>query len=436
MLIAALISALIAVLIAVRLLVGAGSLVHGILVRGLPAVALIITALFFFYAPAFAAGTVGNGTPASCDGNAVQTALNGGGLVEFDCGPSAHTILANTYVISQDTVVDGGGLITLDGEDLRRIFLVQPNTTLELRRIILKDGNFANGGCIYGDTDSTVKVFYTTLTDCAAMPGDGGGIFSLGTVISDFSRFTFNSAGDDGGAIFALGTVTVRDSLFEDNTAVSSGAAIRLNGGTLTVAYSLLTRNDANVTGGGIDIATGTVTVTDSTFYDNRADQGGGIYSAGGSTDTSVKASTLVANRANIGGAIFYFGGGAFTLQSSIVAESLDLAGTSPALECDGPSITSEGYNLIGDNSCFSGEATDTKDIDNSGGVKLGALADNGGFTQTMLPDDDSPARSKIPQAVCTPLDQRRALRSAPCDIGAVERGALFPSLYLPIARQ
>lgn len=406
------------------------------LARGLMALALSFAAICLFRAPVSAAGTVGNGTPASCDGNAIQTALNGGGLVQFNCGAADNTIIANTYVIQDDTIIDGAGKITLDGEDLRQIFLVQPNTSLELRNIALKDGNFSSGGCVYGDSGSTVKVYHATFTSCAAMPGDGGAIYSVGTVISEFSQFTGNSANDDGGAIFALGTVTVHDSLLANNTAASSGAAIRLNGGTLDVSYSLLTGNVAAETGGGIDIATGTVTISNSTFYDNRADQGGGIFSAGGSTDTEVKASTMIANRANAGGAIFYFGNGAFTFQSSIAAESLDLAGTSPALECDGPSITTQGYNLIGDNSCFSGEPTDTKDIDNNGGAKLGALADNGGFTQTLLPDADSPALGEVAQAVCTPLDQRRALRTAPCDIGAVERGALFPSLYLPIARQ
>lgn len=413
---------------------------RGLLTLGLTvmlAMALAVAALTILYARAYAAGTVGDGTPASCTGNALQDALDGGGMVQFNCGAAAHTIIANTYVISQDTVVDGDGRITLDGEDLRQIFLVQPNVTLELRNLTLQNGNFGSGGCVYGDTDSNVKAIFTTFTGCAAMPDDGGAIFSLGTVTSDFSRFTGNSAGDDGGAIFALGDITVRDSLFVSNTA-DSGAAIRLNGGTLSVARALFTDNIATTTGGAIDIATGTVTVTDSTFYQNHADRGGGLYAAGASTDTSVVASTLLANRANLGGALYIDGsGGVFSLQSSIAAQSLDLAGVSEALECDGSQpITSAGYNLIGDNSCFNGEPTDIKNVDATGGVKLGPLADNGGFTQTFLPDADSPALDKIPQNVCTASDQRRGLRVAPCDIGAVERGALLPTLYLPILIQ
>src|SRR5262249_35041947 len=66
-----------------------------------------------------AAGVVGTGTTASCTDAALDTALAGGGLVTFDCGPAAATIDISTgtgtKTIGADTTVDGGSLITISG---------------------------------------------------------------------------------------------------------------------------------------------------------------------------------------------------------------------------------------------------------------------------------------------------------------------------------
>jgi hypothetical protein len=50
---------------------------------------------------------------------------------------------------------------------------------------------------------------------------------------------------------------------------------------------------------------------------------------------------------------------------------------------------------------------------------ELGALKDNGGVTETMLPAAGSPA---IGQGTgCPPTDQRGLPRKTPCTLGAVE---------------
>ena len=88
--------------------------------------------------PALAApadSVVGDGTAASCDGNALEAAIMAGGSVTFDCG-GAHTILANTMVVDSglNVVVDGGGLITVSGEELRQLFIVNAGASLTLTR--------------------------------------------------------------------------------------------------------------------------------------------------------------------------------------------------------------------------------------------------------------------------------------------------------------
>jgi hypothetical protein len=63
----------------------------------------------------------------------------------------------------------------------------------------------------------------------------------------------------------------------------------------------------------------------------------------------------------------------------------------------------------------------------------MGALADNGGATQTMLPLAGSAAINHVPNGQCVlPLDQRDASRpaGAGCDSGAVEVGGTFDLIF------
>ena len=68
---------------------------------------------------------VGRGTPASCTSAAVVRAVAKGGVITFDCGPDPVTIrMRQTAKVVNDSrrvVIDGGGLVTLDGGGKRRI---------------------------------------------------------------------------------------------------------------------------------------------------------------------------------------------------------------------------------------------------------------------------------------------------------------------------
>ena len=68
---------------------------------------------------------VGTGTPASCTSAAVVAAVAQGGVITFDCGAAPVTIpmaaTAKVFNDQPDVVIDGGGLVTLDGGSARRI---------------------------------------------------------------------------------------------------------------------------------------------------------------------------------------------------------------------------------------------------------------------------------------------------------------------------
>ncbi len=62
-----------------------------------------------------AAGVVGTGTPASCTQLALTSALTGGGTVTFNCGGAATILVLSRMNITADTVIEGGGAITVTG---------------------------------------------------------------------------------------------------------------------------------------------------------------------------------------------------------------------------------------------------------------------------------------------------------------------------------
>lgn len=421
----------------------------------------------FSNTPLYAAGVVGNGTPASCDSNALMDALDGGGLVTFDCGTFSHAIASATHVITQDTTILGGDLISIDGESLRQLFIVSNGATLALQDIILSNGEFSNGGCINVQSNTTLNTQNVVFTGCHDVSStDGGGaVYNLGTFSAYKTNFLHNRADHEGGAIynggiftashvlfegnraaddsgaidnFGDGIILIEDSSFIDNRAANSGGAITniplVNSevSSFTIRRTLFLANIANTSGGAINNVIGNITIENSTFVGNIAQQGGAIY-GDGDTTTTVTFSTFDANRANNAADIYRPLLGSVTLGYSILTGGRDQANASDSLQCDGFSVTSLGYNIIEDGSCVDGnESTDQRNTD----AKLGPLADNGGFTHTQLPDTDSPALSAIPSAQCIERDQRLALRIGNCDIGAAERGGLFTNARLPYLRK
>jgi hypothetical protein len=95
-----------------------------------------------------------------------------------------------------------------------------------------------------------------------------------------------------------------------------------------------------------------------------------------------------------------------------------------------GAELTSLGFNLIGDTTgcTFNSLASDQVGFN----PILGPLTNNGGTTETHLPQEGSPAIDNGDNATCEETDQRGELRpadsdgdgTAVCDIGAVELAA------------
>jgi len=322
-----------------------------------------------------------------------------------------------------------------------------------------------HGGAIYNT--GTLTIGDSQFTHNEADPVDqnpanddsyGGAIFSTGSLEIFSSQFSQSSANTAGGAIESRGTLKLYASTFSDNTSFADGGALDVGAGSAVVTTTTFDGNEAEtfqaspspIGGGAISVAAGATlalsasTLSNNTLYCSTTNVphclGGGIASKGNLT---IENSTIQGNNiqamtetdpAVAAGDGIGVAAGATTVQWSTIAGNLDVDGHLPGsgiaqtggslsvadsivadngtANCSG-SITDAGGNLMhGDTSCAGFT---------SGDPKLGALADNGGPTKTMLPGAGSAA---IDQITCTlDLDQRGITRpqGSKCDIGAVE---------------
>lgn len=345
--------------------------------------------------PAGGGTVVGNGTPASCDNNAMRIAIEAGGTVTFNCGPASIAIPSDTMQIREGvtTIVNGGGLVTIDGEDLRQPFIVYAGGSLTLTNLIV-----ANGG----------------------WSGDGAAIANYGTLTLDGVQVTSSANNANGTLMQYSGTTTVVRSTFSGNS-TSQGGAIYLQEGLLEIRESTFANNSAT-SGGALFLAGGTVAIENSTFDMNQASAVGGaihseIAAGGGITLNHVTLSENVDDAGQNAIDVGTDNPEPVQIQNSLVYGTPGANGTL----CRAPQggIQSDGYNISTNDTC-----PFTSTGDKIAALGLPALADNGGPTQTRLPGAGSAARDAIPAAACPlPADQRGTPRPqlVACDMGAVE---------------
>jgi hypothetical protein len=316
-------------------------------------------------------------TNSSCSLREAITNINAGGDTWSDC---TADVSVNAYGTSDTITIPAGTYTTTiagTGEDL--------NATgdYDILKSVAIIGAGASTTIIHGGNID--RVFHV-----------------IGATVS-FSGVTItggNTASSGGGISSDLSGLTITNATISGNTA-SLGGGI-LNHGTLTITNATISGNTATVGDGGGIHNQGTLTITNATISGNTASLGGGIYSYGSLTITN----SIVANQT--AGADC----GSFILP-----------------------ITSNGHNLESATSCgFAG----TGDLQNTNPL-LGALADNGGPTQTMALSVGSLAIDAGDNAVCAAspvnnVDQRGIVRpqGSTCDIGAYEYGAVAAAVGIP----
>jgi hypothetical protein len=275
---------------------------------------------------------VGNGTPESCTSAAFVAAVAAGGVINFDCGPDPATItLTETAKVYNNTgpeiVIDGGGLVTLNGNGQRRILYMNtcdPDlvwTTPHCQnqdhpRLTIQNLTFVNGHTSGADPGGGGAVFVRggrfKIVNCRFFnnscdvegPDVGGAavrvlsqydnqpVYVVGSTFG--GRYELGNFGSNGGALSSIGvSFTVINSVMSYNQAIGfganparsgtpgggSGGAIYNDGNTFTleVCGSNLTENSANEGGGAIFFVsndrTGTLRI-DRSFLSNNPSLG------------------------------------------------------------------------------------------------------------------------------------------------------------------
>jgi hypothetical protein len=384
-------------------------------------------------------GTSTTLTDVTVNGN---TAGSDGGGLEIEENTLPGTVTVTGAEIDHNSSGTGGGGIATDGSD-----------TLSVSTSDISD-NFATGGTHYGggvfiDGVGSTDTFTTDTIETNEGFAGGGVVVDEGATTITGTTISGNVGDMTVGGVLdqdtnAGETLTINSSTIANNSTPESAAPVAGAGNINGIAGDgggMLVFGCANTS-----LTNDTVVLNSdadgTTVFDSPGEGSGSGYltdncfPAGPSTTPSPTTNTILndtfANNTTAAGGSGDFGQGD--------DEQIDMANTIIAngttISCggflDGAHESSGGYNMYSDNedNCFTADTTSIGGTD----PKLGALANNGGPTETEAPLVGSPAIAAIPASHCAlTTDQRGESRpqgaGSTCTIGAVEEatGATGP---------
>ena len=359
--------------------------------------------------------------------------------VTFDSALANGTItLESTILLTANVTLDGGkSHLRISGDATSgtvRGFYLTGSQNFTVNNLTLQD---------FGHTGASATPF--------AGAGEGGAIvgYSAHVTINNCT-FTGNFArgGDaiearggygNGGAICLYGgTLSINQSTFTNNVAYggigpvvageANGGAIRIDFGELNISNSTFNNNSAiggaggggRGSGGAIQTNQSTLNITNSTFTQNVATANGFPSGWGGavhteSTNGTLDFVTISDNEASSMARGIYFSGiGTLLLTNSILGQATNNGKSDLA--------TNEMGTLSGSNNLIRETNVAGMGIISTADPMLSALAYNGGPTQTMALQADSPAIDAGGATTLT-TDQRGYSRVAGvnADLGAFE---------------
>jgi len=257
-----------------------------------------------------------------------------------------------------------------------------------------------SGAAIYAGADSLVSLSGATLTN--------------NFTVSDGDPVCASNYACGGGAITVVnGTTNLTNSSLNLNTTsgvYGPGGAMHMEGGELSITSSTLSGNSTLVFGGGVWMEGTSFTVINSTFSGNRGNSGA-LFAGTGSTGQLIQ-STISGSPEEIA---VQFSNATVTLTNSILADALFVNCRS-----SGSVITTTGVNLIEQDGEQCGLTPGATLL--SGDPMLGPLADNGGPTQTHLPQPGSP--------VINAGDNAALNAAVPGGLLYDQRGAGYPRFF------
>lgn len=328
-----------------------------------------------------------------------SNAAAGADVVNFQAGLTGTlTLTSGQLSISDSLKINGPGasLLTVDGNGASRVFQYTGGTCT-LSGLTITGGNATGDGGGVQNNGATLTLDRLVISDNSSSTTGGGVRVLAGATTITNSSITGNHAATGGGGIYLSDVVTLSNSTLSGNTAGTNGGGLTATD-ALTVKNTTISGNSASGSGGGIQItASGSVTAHNSTISGNSAGtSGGGINIVG----TATAVSTIISG--NTVGALKNDVNGIFAAGST--------------------------NNLVQD-SAHSGGLTNGVN-GNTVGVDplLGALASNGGPTQTRALLSGSPAINGGTNPDSLTTDQRGTgfarVKGSAIDVGAYEFSA------------
>ncbi len=282
------------------------------------------------------------GAPVPCSADALIAAITlanarGGAVLDLakDC----------TYLLTAN-IDDGAGLpaittpITLNGgrhttikraaaADEFRILTVNANGRLTLNHLTITGGQISDsdGGGILISSGGGAVLNSSKIIRNVSNDGDAGGVANIGgDLVINHSVIGHNTASNVGGGVFSIGTLTVDKSRFDANTASAGGGFATV--GNFRINRSELVNHVADDGGGIFIFGTTFGRISDTRIERNTATspvgtQGGAAIS--GAPAQLTVSGTTIANNTTTGdpgfGAIF-LQGGAMLVEDSVIKDN------------------------------------------------------------------------------------------------------------------
>ena len=384
-----------------------------------------------------------------------NAAYDGGGMYNFHSNPTLNNVTFNNNSASNSLaaiISFGGGMYNTNSSNPTLMNVTFNNNSADFGGGMFNDHSspmlinvtfmansaIADGGGMYSENNSNPTLADVTFRANTA-PSYGGGMYNIQSSPT-LSKVTFsrNSVGIVNGASSLGGGMyndnnsspTLTDVTFHNNSA--NGGSGMYNGNksnpkltNITFSNNFASNNIgmSNSVGAGILNYDSSPTLTNVTFSSNSADFGGGLYNDFNSNPTLTNV-TFSANSASVQG------GGIFNANnSSPILKNVIIANSTSGGDCGNNTSTlnaASSNNLIEDASNACGLTNGVNGNIIGSDPKLGPLANNGGFTQTMALISGSPAIDAGTNTGCPATDQRGTTRplGTRCDIGAYEAPA------------
>ena len=362
-----------------------------------------------------------------------EITLEAGALRHFQINSLGKLSLNNI------TLSGGEGAANLSGEG--GSVIVRPSGELNVNNCHFDNNQAYRGGAIgmrYGTAQSTItNSLFTNNTTLNVFYSLGpGGAISIGSYsqlnLVD-STLSNNTAGP-GGALFSSGTAVIHGSTFNNNQANSGGAIHTNNVGISTITNSTIANNNSNFQGGGILLGSYNLvnTLVNSTIAGNQS-----LTNTARITDNEIFGGVSLDSS---GGGIAASEENNLIMHNVLVTNNTETMANTPD---DVAAIldASSSFNLIGVgdsivNISDGANGNQIGTLANPIDALTGTLGDNGGPTQTVLLDPQSPAINAGSNTEATNLslmnDQRGTgfprILGNQVDIGALEIDLIFKS--------